>query len=167
AAVIDFLYHGRIPNLSAEGGLERLPWLLSERTIAMVESALGTGDIPPVMYNAIYKQETVSWLIRGRRPLPDGGFEPVILSVEQGLDALRAGGLDAEVTDWQLVPLSPRAVRTLLGEQGSSAFAAPIGRVTKPSGYTAQWTGSWTADQLARLPRLTQLDVNGEWHEGT
>jgi len=164
--ILDFLYDGMPLQFTDAAELSQLSWLLKERVLAILDSDLGSGDIKGVFYNAIYKQETLSWLLRGRVEVEPGRWEAVVYSVEEALELVARGQFPA-ATELELIPLSTRGVRTMLGEQSELAWPAPFTSITEPGGYSAMWTGRWSDEQLARLPRKVALQGSGEFAVGT
>ena len=112
--------------------------------------------INPGFYNSIVKTLKMRHLVRGR----DAEGTPVLLSAEQVIAAQQAG------PDWQtalgivpgteeLVMLSARAVRTMVGERGEQGLPR-----TRPGGTSVRrdtwipWTGRITKAHTDALPGL-------------
>lgn len=113
-------------------------------------------SIDPGFYNSIVKTLKMRHLVRGR----DAEGAPVLLSAEQVIAAQQAGpnwqeALGIVPGSEELVPLSSRAVRTMVGERGEQGLPR-----TRPDGTSARrdtwipWTGRITEAHTRALPGL-------------
>ena len=138
--------------------------LRRKAALLLEEDRLGEGErIRPVFFNAMVKLLKLRSLVR----CIDNNGNTVLISAEEMIAAQatkRDLFAEKNLASWELVSLSSRAMRTLLGEQGERglrrAFAAEA--QSTPEQVT-KWTGQFTPEQLARLQGLSERSDSGDF----
>lgn len=144
----------------------RLPELLREEARYLLSLDLGYGSLDFTLYNAVRKMLTLNHLVRAIVQNDDGTSSVVVYSVEQVLAAI-ASGEQLAGDQFQVVPKSQRAVRTMLGER----LPYSIARWTEAHGNGLEdvrpWLGIVDDEHVRMLPGLVELDENGQYAELT
>ena len=115
---------------------------------------MSTGrSFHPGFFNAIVKELKLRTLVKGVDPKGVVHY----YSSEQVIDAQRSGKPlgGGTLVSQELVSLSARGIRTLLGEQGSQGFTrVSAAEPTVGPGGIQRWAGEVTEEMLDRMPGL-------------
>ena len=130
--------------------------MLSKKAIAILDLNLGHGHIHPTHYNTILKDLKLRHAVKA---IVDG--KPVIYSSEQVIAAQQAGQqLPGE--QLELVTISHRVLRTIMGEQNGQGVARAMTEVPSLDfSDVPAWTGDLQAAVEQRMPSMLEPALVG------